>query len=95
MTFPHRLKFVLFLICGIQHALALNSTEAYVNVTNAPVTLTSSSMSAIATEVPTSTTHDTIKSSNADVNITSAPVTILSSASTVPNGRRQFCILKS
>ena len=41
MTFPHRLKFVLLLMCCMQHVLASNSPSAYVKNTSTPVTTSS------------------------------------------------------
>ena len=51
--------------------------------------------SATATVEPTSTTHDTTKSSSFYVKITSPSVTTSSSMSTIRNGKRHFVVLKN
>ena len=59
------------------------------STTGTPMTATKKA-SATATVEPTSTTHDTTKSSSADVKTKSPYVTTLSSMSTISNGKRYF-----
>ena len=83
------IQFYYFVDVATTSANSNKASKGETYTTETPVTATTKA-SATATVQPTSTTHDTTKSSSASVKITtSSPI------STIRNGKRHFVFLKA